>query len=811
MKYTPFAQDWMARAIAGPAPEEIAGSTLPATVPGCIHTDLLAAGLIPDPFDGDNETLLQWIGRCDWEYTIDFAWTPDGEDRHDLVCEGLDTVATIELNGVEVARTINQHRTYRFDVREQLVDGDNTLRIRFESPVDYAERVELELGSRVHANHHPYNAIRKTASNFGWDWGIDVATVGIWKAIGIESWSTVRIASVRPLVDVAGTTGVLDAHVELEWDVPAEPVEVVVSVADQRVVVEAATGSTALTARIEVPDADLWWPRGHGDQPLYPVSVELGEDLDAWSGRVGFRTIEVDTRADVAGSRFEFLVNGERIYVYGANWIPDDAFITRVDRARYAARITDAVEANVNLLRVWGGGIYESEDFYDLCDEAGILVWQDFLFACAAYSEDEQLYEEVEAEARDAITRLSAHASLAIWNGNNENVWLYVDNHWRPRLDGATWGNGYYRELLPSLVAELDPGRAYCAASPYSFSDYVHPNDENNGTMHIWDVWNRRDYRAYRDYRPRFVSEFGFQGPPAWSTLTSVVHDEPLEPFGRQMLIHQKANHGNRKLESGLLGHFPTPTTVEDWHWATQLNQAHAIRFGIEHFRSLVPHNTGQIVWQLNDNWPVVSWAAVDYAGQRKPLWYVLRDAYAPRLATVQPSGDDLDLVVLNDTDEPVRTTAHVRRVGFEGSVNAEAHLEVELAARSADRIRIPAALSRSGQPQVEVLVVDLGEGFARAVHLWSEVVDQWLDPSPLVVEAVEGPAVIVTATSYARDVTLMADLVDASSRVDSALVDLLPGESHRFEITSDADARLFVATVRTANALVRAARTLAG
>jgi beta-mannosidase len=809
MPYTPLDTDWTVHSLAGPVPEPLAGRSIPAVVPGCIHTDLLAAGLIPDPFDGDNESTVQWIGRSDWQYALDFEWRPDGERRHELVCDGLDTVATIVLNGKEIARTFNQHRSYRFDLGNALVDGTNHLTVSFQSPVEYAENAAQQLGERVHVNRHPYNAIRKTASNFGWDWGIDVATVGIWRAIGIDAWSGARISSVRPLVDVDGSTGVLTAHVEVQRDGDSDSaLEALVVVDNTEHILNIAAGESAAAVRIEVADARLWWPRGHGDQPLYPVVVSLVAHDSDWRGRVGFRTIEVDTSADAAGRAFQFVVNGSPVYIYGANWIPDDAFITRVDRPRYAARITDAVEANINLLRVWGGGIYESDDFYDLCDEQGVLVWQDFLFACAAYAEEQPMYGEVEAEARQAITRLSAHPSLALWNGNNENVWLYIDGHWAASLGESSWGDGYYRDLLPRLVAELDAGRPYCAASPYSVTDYLHPNDENNGTMHIWDVWNRKDYTAYRDYRPRFVSEFGFQGPPAWSTMVSVVHDEPLDPFGPEMLVHQKAIYGNRKLEAGLVGHFPSPTTIEDWHWATQLNQAHAIRFGSEYFRSLAPHNSGLIVWQLNDNWPVVSWAAVDYLGQRKPLWYAMQAANAPRLATVQPSGDGLDLVVVNDTDEAVDLIAVATRRGFGGATLARDEMRVVVGARSSGRVAIPRAVAVTATPLIDVLVIELGDDFARAVHNYAEVVDQWLDPAAFTVEAGEGSSIVVTATSYARDVTLFADIVDEGARVDSALVNLLAGESHRFVIQSQVAAERFLGAVRSANDLVRAARS---
>jgi beta-mannosidase len=824
MTLIPLDTGWTVTAISGDASADLIGRPFPAAVPGCAHTDLLTAGVIVAPFDADNEAAHQWIGSTVWQYKTEFQWSDDGSQRHDLVALGLDTVATIELNGAQVAQTQNQFRSYRFDVGALIVEGRNTLTVTFAAPVTEAEARSAEHGLLPHTNHHPYNALRKMACNFGWDWGIDVATSGIWKPIGIDSWSGARIASVRPLVGLDGVAGVLDTHVELEWAKPGP------ATASLTVEVDGITASASIQApvteahvHLSVPEVRTWWPVGHGAQPLYDVNIDLrgadavgGSTHDAWKGRVGFRTVELDTTPDAAGTPFIIKVNGEPIAVRGGNWIPDHAFLTEMDADRYARRVDDALEANMNLLRVWGGGIYESDDFYDACDERGILVWQDFLFACAAYAEELWLAEEVEAEAREAITRLSVHPSLVIWNGNNENFCGYGDGGWRPLLAGRTWGNGYYRELLPRLLHELDPGRPYSPGSPYSFTDYLDANDQRNGTIHIWDVWNRRDYSAYQQYRPRFVSEFGFQGPPAWSTLVDVVHDEPLDPYGHEMLVHQKADRGNLKLAEGLESHLPTPATIEDWHWATQLNQASAVRFGIEHFRSLTPHNMGMIVWQLNDNWPVVSWAAVDFNEIRKPLWYALRSAYAPRLATFQPREAGLALVLVNDTAEAWAGSVLVAHQHVDGTTINEDKLEAAVAARSATTIAVPASLANAADPATEILVAELTSesGFAPAVWNFAEILGQRLDPDPLEIEAAVvdvGFLVTVHAHSYVRDLTLQADRVDPQAKVDKALVTLRAGQSASFTITSRAkvEASEFVSplVLRSGNGLLASAR----
>ncbi|QDP95731.1 glycoside hydrolase family 2 protein [Microlunatus elymi] len=793
---------------AGPLPAEWTDripATTSATVPGEVHTDLLAAGLIPEPFDGDNESLLQWIGRTDWSYRLTFDWQPGAERRHDLVADGLDTFATIVLNGTEVGRTANQHRGYRFDVTSLLREGSNELVINFAAPSVVAEQAEEQLGARPVSYTHPYNAVRKMASSFGWDWGPDLAGAGIWKPIRIESWDTVRLATVRPLAGVGeGSTGLLTAEVDLDWLTGSgNPVTVAVEIAGQTVERSVEPGTPHVTIEAEIADAQLWWPRGYGDQPLYPTTVRLragDHDLDRWDGRVGFRNITLSTKPDRQGTEFVLSVNDQPIYIKGYNWIPDDAFLTRLNSDSYRTSIMEAYDSGANLLRIWGGGIYESSYFYTVCDELGILVWQDFLFACAAYSEDEPLWSEVEAEAREAITRLSSHASLAVWNGNNENIWGYADWGWRPHLAGRSWGNGYYRDLLPQLVAELDPRTPYSPGSPFSYDDYLHPNDARHGSMHIWDVWNSVDYTTYRSHRPRYVSEFGFQGPPAWSTLTSVVHDQPLDPYGRQMLVHQKAGDGNLKLERGLGDHLPKWRTepeiaIDDWHWLTQLNQARALRFGIEHFRSLAPLNTGTCVWQLNDNWPVISWAAVDYAGIRKPLWYALKAAYADRLLTVQPRDDDHGksptLIAHNDTAESWSATLVISRrsTTVDSTALAEQRIELNVGPRSSATIALADELITPSDPAAEYVQVRSESGDAPAY--WYFVEDPQLQlTAPAIaytasVERVDGGfRVTVAAQALVKDLALFPDRLDPAARVDSCLITLQAGESHTFTVT---------------------------
>ncbi|MEP6628859.1 MAG: glycoside hydrolase family 2 TIM barrel-domain containing protein [Lapillicoccus sp.] len=808
---------WTLRALAGPAPAEVAGHDIPATVPGTVHTDLLAAGLIPDPYLDENEQQVAWIGRTGWRYaaTLDLQAPAEGE-HVELVFQGIDTVAEVRLGGDLLGEPRNMHRTHRYDITAALrthESGPVELVVDFAPQLMAAEEASEALGPRVHTNAHPFNAVRKMACNFGWDWGPDLVTAGIWRPVTVQRWVGARLGAVRTLATVRDGVGRLEVHAEVQRDTPA-PLTLRVQCEGHEATVEVAGDETSVT--LGVPDIDRWWPRGYGDQPLYTVETTLeqhGSVVATQTRRVGFRTVALDTTPDAHGTPFVLSVNDRPVLVKGANWIPDDCFPHRVDRARYATRVADATEANINLLRVWGGGLFESDDFYDVCDEEGLLVWQDALFACAAYAEEPPLRDEVVAEVTEAVTRLSPHPSLVIWNGNNENLWGYEDWGWGRELAGRSWGKGYYLDLLPRLIGALDPTRPYSPGSPWSFDERIFPNDPAHGTTHLWDVWNRLDYTAYRDSVPRFVAEFGYQGPPAWTTLTAAVHDDPLTPTSPGMANHQKAEDGDVKLSRGIAPHLDVPPVdsaedMDTWHWAMSLQQARAVGFGLEHLRSWHPVCAGMIVWQLNDCWPVTSWAMVDSAGRRKPLWYAVRRAFAPRWATIQPRDGHLALVLGNDTDELWDARLQVTRRAFDGHERSVTMTHTEVAPRATATVPLAPALTTEVAVSDEVLVAS-GDG-VRALWFFAEdrdlhLVDRW--GSATAERTEEGYAVHLTAATLMRDVTLLVDKVADDATVDDAMVTVLPGETVTFRIRSarDVDPRRFLDphVLRSTNQLV--------
>jgi beta-mannosidase len=809
-------------------PADVAeAGAIDATVPGCVHTDLLAAGLIPEPFQDRNETAVRWVGETAWHYTARFDWSgPGGHDRVDLVFAGLDTVADLELNGVPLGSTANMHRSYRFDVRDGLRPGPNELRVTFQPAGEYARHWQQTLGDRPNAYPEPFNFIRKMACNFGWDWGPTLVTAGVWQPVDLHLWHTARLAEVRPLVTVDGDTGRVEVHADIARATDG-PLTVTATIAGP-IGTAAAQGQaglaalhgrvdTAATARsggvvptarvqsaasasakvrtttdtahvtLQVADVERWWPRGYGDQKRYDLEVTLADStgtvLDTWRRRIGFRDVRIDTTPDAGGTPFTVVVNDQPIFVRGVNWIPDDAFLNRITRDQLDHRFRQATAANVNLLRVWGGGRYESEDFYDLADEYGLMVTQDFLFACAAYPEEEPFATEIAAEAAEQVVRLASHPSLLWWCGNNENIWGHADWGWPEMLGDRSWGAGYYHRILPDIVHALDPTRPYWPGSPWSGTDELHPNDEAHGTMHIWDVWNQKDYTHYRDHRPRFVAEFGYQAPPAWATIEESITDDPLTEDSPGMLHHQKAADGQLKLQRGLDAHFRRPETTDDWHYLTQVNQARAIQLGIEHFRTLRPYCMGTIVWQLNDCWPVTSWSAIDGKGRRKPMWYALRRAYADRLLTLNPES----AVLVNETAETWQTTVTVRRSTLDGQHRAETRIEVSVPPYDKAELTLPSDVATAENRRAEVMWAEAdGE---RAWWFYAE--DKDVDyPKAEYDTEVNGTSLTVTARTFLRDLTFYPDRVDPGAEAEDALLTLFPGESVTFPNANGASAR---------------------
>ncbi|GAA0964742.1 glycoside hydrolase family 2 protein [Acrocarpospora macrocephala] len=791
---------------AGPddVPDAVRTAAIPAQVPGEVHTALLAAGLLADPDVGWGELAQRWVGHSQWVYRRHVQWSPAPGARTDLVAEGLDTIADVYVNGQLVGAARDQHLAYRWRVDDVLLPGDNLVEVRFASAWDAAREHERAHGPLPSPYDEPYPHVRKAAANFGWDWGPHYVTAGIWRDIRLETYAG-RIDHVRPLVQLEHGVAYVTAHVRV--DAPAGS-DVRVELTDpagrrsRSAVGTVAGDEVAIVLRVD--DPDLWWPVGLGAQPLYRLRVELehlGVVLDSTTVRVGLRSVAVDETPDRLGTRWTLVVNGRPVRVRGYNWIPDDTFASRATPERVAHRIDQAVAGNANLLRVWGGGHFVTEEFLDACDERGVMVWHDFLFACAAYSEDDEMVELVTAEAEQAVARMSAHPSLVLWCGGNETVLGWHHWGWADQVGVRGWGARYYLDVLPGVLARLDPTRPYVPNSPWSGTVDRDPAIDTHGLSHLWDAWNERDYAHYRYHDPAFVAEMGWCGPPAWTTLGRVVEGETPGPDSPQTRHHLRAIDGVHKLTRGLQPHVPIPRSEADWHFATQVVQARAVSAGVEWLRSR-ERCGGVVVWQLNDCWPVISWSAVDSTGIEKPLWHALRHSFAPRLVTVQPvspgpthdpTGDaGLELVLVNDSDAPWQSDVLIRRVGLDGHEHARTRVRADCPAGGLVRLPVDPEVGHPADPRAEMLVVDAGGVRTTWIYRPERELTAPRPDRAVDVTVVDGELhVTVTAVTLLRDVCVAADRLAASldlepSRlaVDGALVTLLPGEREVFRIT---------------------------
>ncbi len=815
MTTRPLPTDWTLT-FAGSPPEHVPPKSalfnFPATVPGCVHTDLITANVIPDPYPGHNEHASHWIGWCDWKYatTIELTQGDLNTEHLEVVFDGLDTVATIRLNDEIIGESQNMHVRCRFDLKQHGRVGDNELSVTFKSPRVAAHLNECEIGGLpiIGSGSNPqlpHTMLRKMACNFGWDWGPQLLTSGIWRPCRIEAWETARIADVRPLV-MRADEDVAEVDVRVDVEGEAE-VQATLRDPDGKVVAE---GSSRLT--VEKPR--LWWPVGYGDQPLYELTIELLDSdrvLDSRTHSVGLRTAKLVTTPDAEpvealgqGETFQIEVNGQRVFCKGANWIPDDCFPHRVTPERYAERVDQAVSANMNMLRIWGGGLYEDHAFYEHCDRVGMLVWQDFLLACGCYPEEEPMRSLIEHEARDNVARLARHPSLVLWNGCNENIWGTFDwpEPWVSiREEGKrTWGLGYYLDVLPQIVQELDPSRSYWPGSPYSGSMERHPNANEYGNRHMWDVWNGHgDYRNYLGHFPRFASEFGYQGPPTIPTL-----DEAVSPDGRSWLSadmhqHNKQKVGQQRALDRIADDFniensDSPERFDDVWFLATLQQCRALTLGCEWFRALSPWCSGALYWQLNDCWPVVSWAAIDGSGRPKMLLEATRRFFRPRLLTILPSepisegkeADAYSVYLHNDSKEAWSTRVRIRKINLEAATLEEHEADLDVAPRATATLRLPESFL--GTPG-ELLLAETPDD--RAWHFFGR--DREIDyPVPDLEVAVEqtatGRRLQVTSKTTIRDLYCLNSTRAADLARTRQGVHLLPGETAAFDLDDSAD-----------------------
>lgn len=622
---------------------DIPGSRFPrvsATVPGSVYHDLLTAGQIEDPFYRDNENEALKIMDNDFIYSRDFTVPADllESDAVLLRCDGLDTLATVTVNGTVVGTAKNMHRIYEFDVKSVLKAGENHISVKFDSPTRFIKKSYAE--SRADGSSDAmvgFPNLRKAHCMFGWDWGPRLPDAGIWRSIQLIGITTARIRDVLVLQEHSGGKVTLTVNTHVTELTGSAPVTVTVTAPDGTV--RTARGERA---EIVIDDPQLWWPNGLGAQPLYTVEVTLGDGLDSWKRRIGLRTMTVTRKKDQWGECFCHCVNGVDVFAMGADYIPEDNLLPRVNADRTRRLLEDAKLANMNCIRVWGGGYYPDDYFYDICDELGLLVWQDFMFACAVYNLTDDFEENIRAEFLDNVRRLRHHPSLALLCGNNEMEQFVAEGEWvdfpRQKADYIKM----YEYIIPKILKTEAPQTFYWPASPSSGGSFDKPQDPTRGDVHYWDVWHGlKPFTDYRNYLFRYVSEFGFQSFPCMETIQAFTLPEDRNVFSYVMEKHQRNASANGKIVSYLSQMYLYPRDMELLVYASQLLQAQAMQYGVEHWRRNRDgkHCMGAVVWQLNDCWPVASWASIDYFGRWKALHYYERRFFAPVLISCHEEG----------------------------------------------------------------------------------------------------------------------------------------------------------------------------
>ena len=798
-----------------------------AQVPGVVQTDLLNAKLIPDPFDRDNEFHLQWIGLADWEYQTTFQVDTGtlSHDHLDLVFDGLDTFADVYLNEQLVLRADNMFRRWRVPAKTQLKSGPNTLRIVFHSAVEkmvpYAKSLPYILPSISSHNYGneeniataPYT--RKAPYNYGWDWGPRYITAGIWQPVRLEAWDALRIENFHIRQESIAPDL---ANVAAELDIDAsKPITAILALAHNELSgaqtsdgthtlqLNAGVNHVSFPLRITAPK--LWYPVGYGEQNRYrfSASIHIGRDVEAHAeAKTGLRSVELRRVPDQWGKSFEFVVNGISVFAKGADVIPFDSFPNRVTPEIHRNILQAARDAHMNMVREWGGGYYESDDFYDICDELGIMVWQEFMFGGDMVPGDVAFQENVRQEAIDQIKRLRDHPSIVIWCGNNEveTGWY----HWgdrqefkesvSPAIRERVWQDYVilFSDILRSTVAQYADPVPYTPSSPSANFEEV-PDSQHNGDMHYWQVWHAQAPASdYTLQFPRFMTEYGFQSFPEMRTIETFAKPEDFDIRSTVMQAHQKNKGGNERILTYMLREYRQPKDFASYVYLSQVQQAEIIKIGAEHLRRQRPRTMGSLYWQLNDCWPVASWASIDYYGRWKALHYYARRFYDDVLISPFLHDDKVDVYIVSDKLQPLSATIRMRQLDFLGNSLYEQSKEIQAPAQSSaiyftvDK----AALLAKGDPHRSFLVCDLevgGKRVSRNLVFFEVTHDLELPVAPKIDTAVnkteDGYSLTLQSTQLARGVYL--SFGDLNSDISDNYFDLLPGEAITLHLKSEA------------------------
>lgn len=756
-----------------------------ATIPGTVHTDLFANQLIPDPFFGANEKQLQWIENENWEYETTFLLSEKeiSNENIELEFEGLDTYATVYLNGKIVLEANNMFRKWIISAKNHLKKGKNHLKIVFQSAVQKGKEEAEKLSYTLPEKERVF--VRKAQYQFGWDWGPRFVTAGVWKKVQLKFWNSAKIENIKySQVELNDQKAILEFTTEIHV---SEVKTIQLKINEKSETFHLKKGTNKVKMHYEISNPKRWWCNGLGFPHQYEFHFSLEQNrkiIDNKELKIGLRTIELVQEKDAFGKSFYFKLNGKPVFMKGANYIPPDSFIPKQKPSSYHETIQNARKANMNMLRVWGGGVYADDEFYNACDANGILVWQDFMFACAMYPGDEQFVENVKQEVIDNVNRLQNHPSIALWCGNNENDEGWHNWGWQKQFkysqaDSTKIWNDYkkvFHEVIPETLDSLlsNEKNLYWPSSPSI--GWGRKESLTQGDSHYWGVWwGKEPLEMYKKKVGRFMSEYGFQGMPNLETLQKVIRKEDLNFTSEAFKNHQKHPTGFETINEYMARDFPVPNSLEKYNYVSQLLQAYGMKTAIETHRLAKPYCMGSLYWQLNDCWPVTSWSTLDYYGNWKAAHYQVKESFAPILLAVTENADGLSIIGSNDNLEAISGTLAVNLIDFSGkelwTASKECTLDVE---KNTNCLQISNAELPKFEKEKTVLVIAFTSNKKKTVahHYFVKPKELQLEKPTIELKIVGETLIELKTNTLAKNVYLQAN----SAFFEENYFDLIPG-----------------------------------
>ena len=795
---------------------------LEASVPGDVHMDLLKNGLIEDPFYRLNEHDLQWIDKTDWEYKTEFDLSKKDINSHSLSLDfhGIDTYSSIYLNDSLIATTDNMFIGKTVDIKSFAKLGKNKLYVKLYSPINKGVKLHDSLGydissfnandlaeiGKVEGNKRVSVFTRKAPYHYGWDWGPRLVTSGIWQPINIKKWNYFNIEDLYIKQKTLDESASLVAEIEVESYLEIDEMISEIYVDNQKVstdLIYINKGANKIEIPFTIKDYELWWPNGMGDQNMYEIKVKLqsNNNFVTTSKRIGLREINLVTSEDSIGNNFYFEVNKKPVFMKGVNYIPQDIFLNRVSDDKYEELLNSAVDANMNMIRVWGGGIYENEIFYNLCDEKGLLVWQDFMFACAMYPGDQEFLKSVEQEAEFNVKRLRGHPSIALWCGNNEVRSAWKNWGWEkdvienqsPEIANeiSKAYDDVFHKILPKVVNNLDSSTAYWPSSPGStFSGGT--ESYTSGDAHYWGVWwGKENFESYNQKVPRFMSEFGFQSFPEFSSIDKYTNESDYSIYSDVMKSHQRSSIGNKTIEDYMLRYYNKPKSFKGYLYVSQILQAYGVSMGMEAHRRNKGYSMGSLYWQLNDCWPVASWSSIDYFGKWKALHYSTKKAFQPVLISFFKSDSEIELHIISDLLESKEVNLNLKVLSFSGEVLYETNKNYSLQQNSTMKVESLSVdwLNKNFDPKSSLLVASLfsdEKEISNNIYYLTKFKDIIL-PKPLIEyeinELINTFEVSLTSKNLVKNV--FVDIASSQNFSDNYF-DMIPGKEYKISINKE-------------------------